>query len=139
MLRASFRVFFALVVSLSLAFGLFAGVGTSRAFAADQPGVSADGYNPVASEPVDTGYCYPSGYNRNGWRCGWRLAMAPYNLGDYYRYNYGYYYNPYYVGWGPTPVPPGGDYGGLPRYQTYYYYGPYYPTCYWYNGMYRCY
>jgi hypothetical protein len=138
MLRATFRVFFALVVSLSLAFGLFAGV----AFAADQPAVSADGYNPVASEPVDAGYCYPTGYNRNGWRCGWRLAMAPYNLGDYYRYNYGYYYAPYW-GYGgiPTPPPPSGDYGGRPRFQSYnyYYYSGYTPYCSWYNGYYYCY
>jgi len=109
MARTMLRVIFALVVSLSLAFGVFAGAGVSQAFAADQP----SGYNPVASTPPDVGYCYPSGYNRQGWRCGWRLAQAPYNLGSYYN---GYYYG--------TGGPYGtGDYGGLPRYCYYYYNG----------------
>ncbi len=136
MLRSMFRIFFALVISLSLAFGVFAGIGTGRAYAASQPPTAA-GYNPLDSVPSGVDYCYPSGYNRHGWRCGWRLAQAPYNLGDYYRYHgyYGYYYYPYYGGYGGLPV--NGyieDYGGLPRYGGYYYYNcyNYSPVCYCY-------
>ncbi len=118
MFRSMFRVTFALVVALSLALGLFAGAGTHTVFA--------------ASDPDGTGYCYPSGYNRQGWRCGWRLAQAPYNLGDYNRYYYGngyYYYNNYNYGYG-YPYYNGGtggqpenisDYGGRPRFGWYYY------------------
>lgn len=149
MLRSTFRVFFALTVSLSLALGIFAGVGVGVAFAADTPN-TAGGYDPAASTPPDVSYCYPSGYNRNGWRCGWRLAQAPYNLGDYYnRYYYnGYWYNgyyyPYYPNYGTGGIPVNNvvDYGGRPRYPTYnygYYYNgynycnPYYnPYCYTY-------
>ena len=85
-----FRIIFALAVSLALTFGAFA--GTSTAFAAGSQPASADGINPVVSVPTGIGYCYSSGYNRQGWRCGWRLAMAPYNLGDAY-WNGGYWYN----------------------------------------------
>jgi hypothetical protein len=131
MLRSMLRVFFALAVGLSLALGVFSGVGTTPALAASQTPV-ASGYNPVSSDPTDISYCYQSGYNRNGWRCGWRLAMAPYNLGDYYGYyngyynGYGYGYTGYGYGYNSGQCPPGynGDYGGRPRYGCYY---PYYP------------
>lgn len=146
MLRSMLRVFFALAVSLSLAFGVFSGVGTSRASAAGQP-TTEGGYNPAASVPTGMGYCYPSGYNRNGWRCGWRLAAAPYNLGSYNGYysgyynGYGYYGGYYNSGTGGYPGYTGytGDYGGNPRFGTYYYYsGYYYNPCYYNNDPY-CY
>ncbi len=89
MLKSIFRVLFTLAFTLSLTFGVFAGFGTSMASAASSQPTAAEGYNPVASVPVDMSYCYPSGYNRQGWRCGWRLAMYPYNLGASYC-NYGY-------------------------------------------------
>lgn len=143
MTRSILRVFFALAVSLSLAFGVFAGVGVSPAAAANRP-ATGSGYNPQASGIPGMGYCYPSGYNRNGWRCGWRLAAAPYNLGSYYGYGYyGYYgnygYNGGYYGNGGTggyPV----DYGGNPRYGYYYnpYYYNYYNPCAYNNNPY-CY
>jgi hypothetical protein len=136
MLQSIFRVFFALAVALSLTFGVFSGIGASPALAAS-PTTAASGDNPIVSVPTDVSYCYPSGYNRQGWRCGWRLAMAPYNLGDYYAYNrgygyygYGYYgYNPYGYGYNSGICPPGpnGDYGGRPRYGCYYPNYPYYP------------
>ncbi len=85
MLRTLFRIFF----TISLTLGAFAGLGTNLAYAASQPPTAA-GYNPVASVPSGVDYCYPSGYNKQGWRCGWRLAMAPYNLGGY-GYCGGYY------------------------------------------------
>lgn len=151
MFRKMFRVFFALAVALSLTFGAFSG-GVSLAAAASQAPTDS-GYNPVASTPPDMGYCYPSGYNRNGWRCGWRLAMAPYNLGDYNRYcgyGYGYGYNcyGYYPGWTPGTggrqnIPVNGDFGGRPRFNPCYAYNPCYNynynpcyntnynTCYW--------
>ena len=134
MLRSIFRVFFALAIALSLAFGLFFSIGASPAMAGGQTTI-ASGHGPIASVPPEISKCYPSGYNRNGWRCGWRLAMAPYNLGSRYGYYYynGYYYNYGYGGgyyYGQCPPPPGGDYGGRPRYgpcyNNYYYY-PYYP------------
>lgn len=138
MLKSNFRVVFALAVALSLVFGIF---GTGAASAAAPTG-SGSQFNPVANTPTGTGYCYPSGYNRNGWRCGWRLAQAPYNLGDYYGMYYGYYnmgYNPYYNPYGGTGgyPPKNGDYGGRPRFMPYwYYYYPYYNNCtYWMNGV----
>ena len=138
MLRSNFRVVFALAVVLSLVLGVF---GTGVAAAATPTG-SGSQYSPVASTPPGTGYCYPSGYNRNGWRCGWRLAQAPYNLGDYYGYYYGYYnmgYYPYYGNGGTGGYPPqNGDYGGRPRFMPYWYnyYYPYQNNCnYWYNGV----
>jgi hypothetical protein len=142
MARSLFRIIFALAVSLSLALGVFAGVGIIPASAASGPNTGG-GYNPAASTPPGISYCYPTGYNRNGWRCGWRLAQAPYNLGDYNRYYYGYYYNNYpYYGYGPyynsgtggypTPSNPV-DYGGSPRYGYYYYNGYYYPCSYSYG------
>ncbi|MFM8322654.1 MAG: hypothetical protein ACKOC5_17220 [Chloroflexota bacterium] len=131
----SLRVLFALVVSLSLALGVFAGAGTTQAFAASGSN-TAGGYTPQASGAPDISYCYPSGYNRQGWRCGWRLAQAPYNLGDYNNYYYGYYYNPYYYGYptGGYPPQPIADYGGNPRFGPYYYY--YNPCYYNYYGPY---
>lgn len=151
-MNSIFRTIFALVISLALAFGVFAGSGLA---ASSQP-AAADGINPVASGPTGIGYCYPSGYNRQGWRCGWRLAMAPYNLGDaahyggywyngvwypYYNYNYNYnpnYYNPYGYNYYPydsgrVPPPSNGvvDYGGKPRYGYYWNYN--------YNYNYGCY
>lgn len=137
MLRSIVRVSFVMAVSLSLALGVFFVSGYSVAMAASDPAATADGYNPVASTPPGVDYCYPTGYNRNGWRCGWRLAQAPYNLGDYYRYYYGYYYPYYYYpygNWGtggyPTNIT---DYGGRPRFGPYYnwpyYNGGYYNPC----------
>jgi len=157
MFRSMFRVLFALAVALSLTLGVFSIGGVSLAAAASQAPTDS-GYNPVASTPPDMGYCYPSGYNRNGWRCGWRLAMYPYNMGDYNRYcgyGYGYGYTGcqgYYPGWVPGTggrnwVPPynGGvvDYGGRPRYNPCYYnpcynynYNYNYRPCYNYNPCY---
>jgi hypothetical protein len=151
-MKSVFRVFFALAVSLSLTFGALSGIGTSMALAASSQPTTADGYNPVGSVPTGIDYCYPSGYNKQGWRCGWRLAMYPYNLGSYYGYNYGYNpyyygYNPYYYGYGynygyggkvPAPIT---DYKGLPRFGPYYYnyyYQNNYP-CYYVNGYMTCY
>lgn len=139
MLKSVIRVSFALAVSLALAFGAFFGFGTSLALAAGTPATAVDGIGPVASGTPDMGYCYPSGYNRQGWRCGWRLAMAPYNLGDAARYgyygNYGYGYYGYY-GNGYYPYYNYGycnngavDYGGRPRYGPYNYYYGYYNPC----------
>jgi hypothetical protein len=149
MLRVMFRLFFTLAMTLSLALGIFAGGAGVASAASDQP-TAASGYNPVASVPTGIGYCYPSGYNRAGWRCGWRLAMYPYNMGScyynncggYYYGNYGncyngyngcngyygynnYGYNNYYPYAVRTDYP--GDYGGQPRYQYPYpcYYNPY--------------
>ncbi len=149
MLRSILRVTFTLAMTLSIALGIFAGIGTSLAYAASQP-ASASGYNPLGSAPTGVDFCYPSGYNRQGWRCGWRLAMAPYNLGaysyGYYGNNYSGYYNPYYYGYYGYNYPYsnsgyGGrgsntgivDYGGLPRFGPYYY-----NACSYYNGPY-CY
>ena len=100
MYRSMFRVFFTLAMTLSLTFGAFAGIGTSLASAASSQPTAAAGYHPVASVPTGVNYCYPSGYNRQGWRCGWRLAMAPYNLGSYNNCGYygGYYGNCGYNG-----------------------------------------
>ena len=134
MLRSMLRMFFTLAMTLSLALGIFSGV----ALAASQPPTVVDGYHPVASTPVDMSYCYPSGYNKAGWRCGWRLAMAPYNLGSCGYYYGGYcggyngYNNGYYNGYSGY----GGrgnngyvaDYGGRPRYDP-----CYYNSCYNYN------
>lgn len=140
MSKAILRTFIALVVTLSLTFGVIFGVGTSLASAATSQPSSAEGYNPVGSVPTGMGYCYPSGYNRQGWRCGWRLAMAPYNLGDanrygYYGYNnYGYGYYGYNYGYGyGYPYNSGiQDYGGRPRFGPYYYpYNNYYPNNYY--------
>jgi len=133
MLRSMFRIFFALAVTLSLTFGAFSGIGTSLAFAASSQPIAAPGYNPVASGPPEIGYCYPSGYNRQGWRCGWRLAMAPYNLGSYYA-GYNYYGGYYYGGYGGRGYNNGyiADYGGRPRFGGYYYpcyYVNYYGYC----------
>ena len=133
MSKAIFRSFIALIVTLSLTFGVIFGVGTSLASAASSQPNSAEGYNPVASVPTGINYCYPSGYNRQGWRCGWRLAMAPYNLGDanrYGYYGYNYYYGYGYSGYGyGYPYNTGvQDYGGRPRFSPYYpnnYYNPY--------------
>jgi hypothetical protein len=159
MMRSMFRIAFSFALALSLAFGVFSGIGTSLASAASSQPVAASGYNPEGATPTGVGYCYPSGYNRNGWRCGWRLAMAPYNLGDYYNrcynynyygnygynnynncgYNYGYNYGNYgYGGYGYGGyynwVPPNGDYGGRPRFGGWYYNNPcttyYNPYCY---------
>jgi len=136
MLRSMVRIFFTLVLSLSLTLGVIAGFGTSPASAASQPTASA-GYNPLDSIPTGVNYCYPSGYNRQGWRCGWRLAQAPYNIGDYNRY-YGYYYGyyPYYGYGGQPPIVNGQvDYRGAPRYgYPYYPYYPYYQT----RSCYNC-
>ena len=133
-MKSMFELIFALALALSLTFGAFSGVGTASA-ASNQP-AAADGINPIGSKPTDMGYCYPSGYNRQGWRCGLRLAMAPYNLGSYnYYYNNGYYYN-YSYGYYPYNNYNNGnvDYGGQPRYNPYYYgYG------YNYNDQYGCY
>jgi hypothetical protein len=138
MLRSMFRVLFALAVALSLTFGVFSGVGTASA-ASSQP-TAAAGYNPVASVPTGMSYCYPSGYNRQGWRCGWRLAMYPYNMGSYNcGYNGGYYNNcGYYGGYNYGYGGRGNngyvaDYGGQPRYNPCYYY----TTCYNYNPCYN--
>jgi len=57
-------------------FQVFFGIGTGMVYAASSQPTTADGYHPVASVPTGVNYCYPSGYNRQGWRCGWRLAMA---------------------------------------------------------------
>jgi len=145
MLRSMFRVSFALAIALSMAFGVFSGFAS----AASQPTV-AGGYNPVGSTPTGMGYCYPSGYNRNGWRCGWRLAMAPYNLGSYYGYNNGYYgynnsyyngyygyYNGYYGTGGRNYNGYTGDYGGRPRFDPYYYNYGYNNYGYYNNGYYN--
>ena len=128
MLRTTFRMLFTVSMTLSLTIGVFSGVGTSLASAASSQPAAAAGYNPVGSVPVEIAKCYPSGYNKAGWRCGWRLAQAPYNLGTYYNnYNYYGYYNGYYnSGYGGRGY--NGymaDYGGLPRY------GPYYNACYY--------
>jgi hypothetical protein len=146
MMRSVFRMLFTAAITLSLALGVFSGIGTSLALAATSQPAAAAGYNPVGSVPTGMNYCYPSGYNRQGWRCGWRLAQAPYNLGSYYNGYYGYYgyngyngyygYYPYYnSGYGGrNPYPPViNDYGGLPRFGPYYY-----NTCYYYNNPY-CY
>jgi hypothetical protein len=139
MLRSMVRISFTLMLALTFALAVFAGLGASPVSAASQPNTAA-GYNPLDSVPTGTNYCYPSGYNRQGWRCGWRLAQAPYNLGDYNRYcGYGYngyygncYYGGYYNGgyynggYGGQPI---NDYGGYPRY-GYYYYNNYYYPCY---------
>jgi hypothetical protein len=154
MLRSMFRVLFALAVTLSLTFGVFSGVGTSQVFAANQPPTAAAGYNPVASVPTGVNYCYPSGYNKQGWRCCWRLAMYPYPMstyncgyygspcGGYYGNYCGNYYGSYCGGYSGT----GGrngivDYRGQPRYNPCYYYSTCYNPCYNYgsycNGGYR--
>jgi len=141
MVRSILRILFAAAMTLSMTLGVFAGAGVSLASAAGSPtGAVVPGYSPVASVPTGVSYCYPSGYNRQGWRCGWRLAQAPYNLGSYYNryyyggYNYNYYgyypyYNSGYGGRGPYPVI--NDYGGMPRY------GYYYPYYYNSNNMYN--
>jgi hypothetical protein len=142
-MRSTFRVVFALVIALSLAFGIFAGAGTQTAQAA-----SGTTVGPQGSTAPGIGYCYPTGYNRQGWRCGWRLAQAPYNLGNYNYYYNGYYnpygYNNYYnsgyygnSGYGGYPPSNVTDYGGYPRY-GYYYYNGYYNPCMYYNNPY-CY
>lgn len=135
MVRPTFRIVLTLAVALALVLAVFPGFGTNLALAAGNQPAAKDGYNPLASTPPGIGYCYPSGYNRNGWRCGWRLAQAPYNLGTYNYYYNGYY--PYYnYGWGGQ-VPPANnitDYGGAPRYG--YYYNYYYPCYYYWNGYY---
>jgi hypothetical protein len=151
MLRSMFRVFFTLAFALSLIFQVFFGFGINLAYAASQPTPVASGYHPVASTPTDLGYCYPSGYNRQGWRCGWRLAMYPYPISTYncgyysgyygncgynYGYNYGYNggYNYGYGGRGYVA-----DYGGQPRYNPCYYNNCYNP-CYQYSNCYNpCY
>ena len=108
MIRSLLRILFTLFFTLSLTLGAFAGIGTSLASAASAP-TTASGYNPVASVPSGEDYCYPSGYNRQGWRCGWRLAMAPYNLGAYNcGCNYGGYSGCNYGGYNNC----GGNYGG---------------------------
>ena len=135
MVRSMVRVGFALAVAFALAFGAFAGIGVKAVQAAGAPDTAGDS-GPAAYVPGGTDYCYPTGYNRQGWRCGWRLAQAPYNLGDYYRYYYGYnyyyyynygYYYPYYGGTGGYPGIT--DYGGRPRFGGYWYNGYYY-SCY---------
>jgi hypothetical protein len=137
MLRSKFRVIFTLAFALALMFQVFFGIGTGMVYAASSQPTTADGYHPVASVPTGVNYCYPSGYNRQGWRCGWRLAMAPYNLGSYncgyyggyygncgYNgyYNNGYYNNGYYnSGYGGRTNGYIADYGGQPRYNPCYY------------------
>ena len=134
MLRTTLRMLFTVSMTLSLTLGVFSGVGTSLALAANSQPSAASGYVPLGSVPAGVGYCYPSGYNKAGWRCGWRLAQAPYNLGTYYNGYYGYYgyYNGYYnSGYGGRGY--NGyiaDYGGKPRFSPYYnacysYYSPY--------------
>ena len=149
-MKSIVRIFFVLAVTLSLTFGAFSVTGFSTALAASSQPTAADGLNPVAADPSGMGYCYPSGYNRQGWRCGWRLAMAPYNLGDYYNNYYYYGYNGYYNGYngyngynngyynGYYPGQYGNyngnvvDYGGRPRFGSYNY-------GYYYNYNYGCY
>lgn len=145
MLRSMFRVFFTLAVTLSLTFGVFAGFGISLASAASSQPTAAAGYSPVASVPTGVNYCYPSGYNRQGWRCGWRLAMYPYPMGTYNNCGYsgsyggcgytGGYYGGYsgYGGRGTYGTNYGTgvvDYGGQPRYNPCYNYNYNYNTCY---------
>ena len=136
MLRTTLRMLFTVSMTLSLTLGVFSGVGTSLASAASSQPAAASGYIPLGSVPAGVGYCYPSGYNKAGWRCGWRLAQAPYNLGTYYNnYNYYGYYNGYYnSGYGGRgPYGYMADYGGKPRYGNYYYNSCYYsysPYCY---------
>jgi hypothetical protein len=142
MLRSMVRTLFTVAIALALSLGLFSGFGTSLALAASSQPDSAAGYNPVASVPTGMNYCYPSGYNRQGWRCGWRLAMAPYNLGSYncgyyngYYGNCGYYGDYYNSGYGGRNYNQNiTDYGGQPRYNPCYYN---YNTCYNYNPCYN--
>jgi hypothetical protein len=163
MYRSMFRVCFTLAMTLSLTLGMFPGIGTSLASAASSQPVAAAGYNPVASVPTGMNYCYPSGYNRQGWRCGWRLAMYPYNMGSYNNCGYyggysgnncgyngynGYYngyngynngYNGYYnSGYGGRNNGYIADYGGQPRYNPCYYYNSCYNPCSYNTGSY-CY
>ena len=143
MFRSMFRFFFTLAVTLSLTFGVFSGFGTSLALAASSQPQQAAGYHPVASTPTEMGYCYPSGYNKQGWRCGWRLAMYPYPMSTYNCGYYGGYSNPCgYNGYNPNYGYGGrgntgyvADYGGQPRYNPCYYYN--YNTCYNYNPCYN--
>jgi len=139
-----FRVLFTLAVTFALTFGIFSGTGV--AYAAKSQPTAAAGYNPVDSVPSGVNFCYPSGYNRQGWRCGWRLAMYPYNMGACYYgpcggYYYGYTGNPYYYG-GREPGYVA-DYGGQPRYNPCYYntncYNPCYNPCYTYGTYCSCY
>jgi hypothetical protein len=153
MSRSMFRLLFTMAVTLSLTFGVFAGFGVSPVAAASQPKAAA-GLNPVASGPTEVNFCYPSGYNKQGWRCGWRLAMYPYPISTYNCGYYGNYYGGcgnYYGGYGYNNGYNGyngysgyggrgnngyiADYGGQPRYNPCYYNSCYNPcgsynTCY---------
>ncbi len=150
MFRLILKTLGILAIALPLSVGFLAS-SPALAYAASQPGQAnpqtalASANLPVASAPAGEGVCLPSGYNLNGWRCGWRLAIAPYNLGGYYGgYSGGYYEPSYGSAYEPNYCAPDGDgdvddwtcngyYGGYaaPVYRPFYYnygymYGPFY-------------
>ena len=95
MFRMILKTLGVLAIALPLSVGFLA-TSPVLAYAAAQPVQAnpqtalASANLPVASDPSGEGVCLPSGYNLHGWRCGWRLAVAPYNLGGY-GYCGGYY------------------------------------------------
>ncbi len=136
-----------LAMVLAFSFGVLATSPANVALAAGQPAqaaphtIQASANLPVISDPTGQGVCLPSGYNLNGWRCGWRLyGYGGYGYGGY---GNGGYYAPTYEGaYEPQYCAPDGDwdvddwtcsgYGGYaapmysPGYYAPYYYSPFF-------------
>ncbi len=122
MLRSIVKILGTLAFTLTLSLAVLTTSSVNVAFAASQPSQGnpqaalASVNPPIVSDASGQGVCLPNGYNLNGWRCGWRLALAPYNLGGYASpYYYGGYYSPAYGT---------GGYNYAPSYY-YYMYNPY--------------
>jgi hypothetical protein len=103
MFRTIIKTLGMLAITLSLSLGVLAMNPVNVALAASQPTLASVNL-PVASDPTGQGTCLPSGYNLNGWRCGWRL----YNYGGY-AYGTGGYYSPSYGAYEPNYCAPDGD------------------------------